>query len=127
MPTQNILSEVFYRSYGPEAHTMAQDSGCSIYKMENETGEGIMTRYPDLPEIELLYNDIHMTVVHAEQNKLPYENVMEINHCREGRFECEFSDGTVAETGTPEELMKQNGAFARMVRLQTESRDWVLT
>ena len=37
-----------------------------------------------------------------------------------------LSDGTVAETGAPEELMKQNGAFARMVRLQTESQNWVL-
>lgn len=99
MPTQSILSEVFYRSYGPETHTMAQDNDCSIYKMENETGEGIMTRYPVLPGIELLYNDIHMTVVHADQNKLPYEDVMEINHCREGRFECEFSDGGTVYLG----------------------------
>lgn len=34
--------------------------------------------------------------------------------------------GTVAELGTPAELMKQNGAFARMVRLQTESQTWAL-
>ena len=37
-----------------------------------------------------------------------------------------LSGGTVAETGTPEELMKKNGTFARMVRLQTESQNWVL-
>ena len=37
-----------------------------------------------------------------------------------------LSGGTVAETGTPAELMKQNGAFARMVQLQTESQNWVL-
>jgi len=34
--------------------------------------------------------------------------------------------GTVAELGTPAELMKQNGAFARMVQLQTESQTWAL-
>ena len=38
-----------------------------------------------------------------------------------------LSGGTVAETGTPAELMKQNGAFARMVKLQTESQNWALT
>ena len=37
-----------------------------------------------------------------------------------------LSGGTVAATGTPAELMKQNGAFARMVQLQTESQNWVL-
>lgn len=37
-----------------------------------------------------------------------------------------LSGGTVAEMGTPEELMKQNGAFARMVKLQTESQAWTL-
>ena len=38
-----------------------------------------------------------------------------------------LSDGTVAEMGTPESLMKQKGLFARMVELQTESQNWVLT
>lgn len=38
-----------------------------------------------------------------------------------------LSGGTVAEMGTPDELMKRNGAFARMVKLQTESQSWVLT
>lgn len=37
-----------------------------------------------------------------------------------------LSDGTVAEMGAPEELMKGNGAFARMVKLQTESQVWAL-
>ena len=37
-----------------------------------------------------------------------------------------LSDGTVAEMGTPEELMKKNGTFTRMVKLQTESQNWVL-
>lgn len=38
-----------------------------------------------------------------------------------------LSDGTVAEIGTPNELIKKNGIFTRMVRLQTESQNWVLT
>ncbi len=37
-----------------------------------------------------------------------------------------LSGGTLAETGIPEELMKKNGTFARMVRLQTESQNWAL-
>ncbi len=38
-----------------------------------------------------------------------------------------LSDGTVAEMGTPAELAKKNGIFARMVKLQTESQYWALT
>ncbi len=37
-----------------------------------------------------------------------------------------LSGSTVAEMGTPAELMKQNVAFARMVKLQTESQNWAL-
>lgn len=37
-----------------------------------------------------------------------------------------LSDGTVAEMGSPQELMKKHGIFRRMVELQTESQSWVL-
>ncbi len=102
MPEQGVLSESLYKApilYGPGTRTLARGDDCSVFKMENETGEGIMTWYPVLPGIELLYNDIHMTIAHAEQNKAICEDVMEINHCREGRFECEFSDGGAVYLG----------------------------
>lgn len=34
--------------------------------------------------------------------------------------------GSVAEEGSPEKLMKQNGLYARMVKLQTKSQNWKL-
>ena len=37
-----------------------------------------------------------------------------------------LADGTVAEEGTPEELMRQNGIYARMCRLQTDSQNWTI-
>ena len=37
-----------------------------------------------------------------------------------------LSGGTVAEMGSPDELMKKGGAFSRMVKLQTESQNWSL-
>ena len=37
-----------------------------------------------------------------------------------------LSDGIVAEEGAPEILMKQNGIYARMVKLQAESQKWKL-
>lgn len=37
-----------------------------------------------------------------------------------------LADGVVAEAGTPEELRKKDGIYARMARLQTESQNWTL-
>ncbi|MDM8203241.1 ABC transporter ATP-binding protein [Faecalicoccus acidiformans] len=37
-----------------------------------------------------------------------------------------LSGGSVAEEGSPEKLMKQNGLYARMVKLQTKSQNWKL-
>ena len=37
-----------------------------------------------------------------------------------------LSGGRVAEQGTPEDLIRQNGIFSHMVRLQTESQNWTL-
>ena len=35
-----------------------------------------------------------------------------------------LADGTVAEQGTPQELLAADGMFARMVSLQTETAGW---
>lgn len=37
-----------------------------------------------------------------------------------------LSDGKVAETGTPDELMKKHGIFAHMSKLQTQGQNWNL-
>ncbi|MEE1171321.1 MAG: ABC transporter ATP-binding protein [Ruminococcus sp.] len=37
-----------------------------------------------------------------------------------------LKDGRVAEAGKPEDLMRQNGEFARMVRLQQQSAGWAV-
>ncbi len=36
------------------------------------------------------------------------------------------ADGTVAEAGTPDALMKKNGIYAHMMKLQTEGQDWTI-
>lgn len=37
-----------------------------------------------------------------------------------------LSEGCVAEEGTPDELYRKGGIYSRMVKLQTESQNWVL-
>ncbi|MGI6108494.1 MAG: helix-turn-helix domain-containing protein [Eubacteriaceae bacterium] len=52
-----------------------------------------MTSYAVFPGIELIYNDVHAQECTVERP--PFTggtNLVEINHCREGRIECEFHD-----------------------------------
>ena len=37
-----------------------------------------------------------------------------------------LSDGMVAEEGDPDTLLRQDGIYTRMVKLQTESQNWTL-
>ena len=37
-----------------------------------------------------------------------------------------LKDATVAEHGSPAELLQSGGIFARMVKCQTESQNWTL-
>ena len=37
-----------------------------------------------------------------------------------------LSDGTVAEQGNSDMLLKKNGIYARMVKLQTQSQNWAM-
>ena len=37
-----------------------------------------------------------------------------------------LSEGQMAEEGTAEELLRQDGIYAQMVRLQTQSQGWTI-
>ena len=78
--------------FDPAVQHTAGAKGSSVYRMENETGTGSVTCFLILPGIELFYNDFHMWDA-QNQNKLPQEHVIELNHCRENRFECKFENG----------------------------------
>lgn len=78
--------------YGEAVQRVAATEQCQVYRMQNETGEGMITQYNVFPGVSLLYNDFHMENGFNE-NKLPRDHVIEINHCLEGRFECELNNG----------------------------------
>lgn len=92
---QQPVTDVF----DPKIQRIISKDKCTIYKMKNETGEGIITRYEILQGIELFYNDFHMSNG-QNQNKLPKADVLELNHCREGRFECKFANGSYQYIGS---------------------------
>ena len=63
---------------------------CKVYKLSNETGTGKITTYQVFSGIELYYNDMHMT--YCNQNQATAKNLIEINHCCIGRYECSFGE-----------------------------------
>lgn len=62
-----------------------------VLQARNETGTGIMTIYDVLDEIQIIYNDFHMQKIKSEF--LSSENILCIDHCREGRIEQEVKKG----------------------------------
>ncbi len=74
--------------YGPAIQRKESREDCSIFSLKNKSGVGEVTIYPVFPGIELAYNDIHMRYCEAPaKGKRP---IIEINHCRLGRYECRF-------------------------------------
>ena len=59
------------------------DGYCTVYKMDCEDGLGLMTVYQVYPGIQLIYNDFEATSCYWDGTI--DKNVLEINHCREGR------------------------------------------
>ena len=75
---------------GEAAQTIIQGKNCSVYKMENETGEGVITD-TGVPGIELLYDDIHMSCG-VRTGRTP-GRPLEINHCRLVGLSANFQTG----------------------------------
>ena len=59
------------------------DGYCTVYKLDCADGLGLMTVYQVYPGIQLIYNDFEATSCYWDGNI--GKNVLEINHCREGR------------------------------------------
>ncbi|MBP1736315.1 MAG: transcriptional regulator [Oscillospiraceae bacterium] len=69
---------------------LAQSDGCCVYQMKNETGDGTMTVYDLFPGVMLAYNDYHME--HCLSEFETTEDLLCIDHCREGRLEYSAKD-----------------------------------
>lgn len=80
-------------------HTNLQLRDCrgavSVYEIPSATGT--MTCYDVFPGVQLCFNCFSTTARLPNQDKK--QNIMEINYCRQGRYEGEFEDGTCTFMG----------------------------
>lgn len=68
-----------------------------IYRLTNNSGKGKISCYDVCEGIQLTYNQLEMGS--CFQKISPEPDLMLINHCLEGCYECEFQDGTVSFMG----------------------------
>lgn len=77
------------RVYGKNLDIIFQSKNISKFKIKNKTGEGQISVFNIYKGIYVTFNDIHMEKYKSD-GSLSGENIVEISHCREGRFECSF-------------------------------------
>lgn len=77
---------------GDNVHKVSGDENVEVYRMQDETGEGTMTFFHVLPGIDLLFNDFHMQGCISQVK--PKVEMLTFDHCREGRIEWEFENGS---------------------------------
>lgn len=70
---------------------------CTLYKMDCGDGLGLMTVYQVYPGIQVIYNDFEAARFAWEENL--DQNILEINHCREGREESRLLSGSCLYLG----------------------------
>ena len=96
---------------GADAKLIYRGGNSAVFRLENQTGSGLVTVYDVFPGIRLFYNDLHLSRIAGHESRpiARDTDILVINHCREGRFECEFSwgecgyigDGDMAVSGLP--------------------------
>lgn len=70
---------------GENMKVLCSDENCTVIRIEDETGDGIMTMYSVFDGCYVLYNDFHMEQVHSAF--APSSDIFCVDHCREGRIE----------------------------------------
>ncbi|MGX8710429.1 MAG: helix-turn-helix domain-containing protein [bacterium] len=85
--------------YGDGTKLLLRKKECVVYQLRDDPASGSITKYEVLPGIELFYNDFCLS--EKFEHHVPVSSdIMEINHCREGRFECEFQNNEFAYLGS---------------------------
>jgi len=74
-----------------------QTADYTAYRIDFEDGYGRMTAYTVMPGVTLIFNDFHTASGFSNETRRP--GMVEINHCRVGRYECRLSDGRTLSLG----------------------------
>lgn len=87
------MNEIGKRLFSRGNYTaIVEDAYCRIYRINDATGDGLMTFYNVFPGVSVICSDFHM--LSCESAFQPDCDMLCIDHCREGRMEQEVEAGT---------------------------------
>ncbi len=75
--------------YHKDAPIVSQTEACTIYRLDDENGDMLLTEYSLFPGVHLIYRDVHME--QYQYHSPVMDGLLEINYCREGRIESELN------------------------------------
>lgn len=73
------------REMGDNVRIVYKDENCTVFRVKDHSGEGLMTCYTVFKGCYLIYNDFHMKQCYS--GFCPKTEIFCIDHCREGRIE----------------------------------------
>lgn len=76
--------------YGDLVQVLSRNNDCTVYRISEKDGDVVMTSHHVFDGIDLIYNDVHTQSCLFEKDEV--DNILQINHCCEGRIECSFQD-----------------------------------
>lgn len=74
--------------YGDNVQEIVKNNNCTIFRMQDDTGEGTMTAYDIFPGAMIIYNDFHMLGCNSQFHT--GANLLCIDYCRVGCIEQEM-------------------------------------
>lgn len=83
--------------YGSNVECLMESEECQVMRLRDDSGEGRMTLYRVFPSVVLMYNDFHMSTCVSEFQTA--EDLLCIDHCREGRIEQEVGQNVFSYLG----------------------------
>ena len=72
-------------------NVLCREADRQVIRVKNETGSAYLTNYVIYPGISIAYMDAHIQEFSCYAQPKP--GVFAINHCEEGRIECNFKNG----------------------------------
>ena len=88
----NCQTNLKGQSYTALSKKMNYGRTVKFFGCQMKQGMDAFTVYQVFSGIELYYNDMHMG--YCNQNQATVKNMIEINHCLIGRFECSFGENS---------------------------------
>lgn len=83
--------------HNTKIYSLAESETSRVLRVENETGDGLMSSYMVFPGVFLMFNDFHMSRCESEFE--PQVDMFCIDHCREGRIEQQIANGSYIYMG----------------------------